>query len=261
MNSDAAETQLFPFHIAALAAIRSLPEYRSLSYLELGCGDGLILEKLHSDGVQQARGTTFRERGTDYIRGRDYPEHLQVDGGIDLNRPLPYAPASFDVVYSTEVIEHIEGHRNFVLEAARVLKPGGWLVLTTPNLHRIASRFNFALSGIHFTKRSLIPWTHGPELMEEFHHRCADFPLLHWLLWKGGLRIQEMRTTEVHTISRVLLVLRPILWLSMRKHVMRHVTDEAEDRTARRDLLRWMNHPALLISEQICLTARKDRGS
>jgi SAM-dependent methyltransferase len=250
-------SELYAFHRAALAAIQALPDYRSLSYLELGCGDGLILEQLHADGVKHARGTTFRERGTDYIRNRDYPQHLQVDGGVDLNRPLAYPDASFDVVYSTEVIEHVEGHRNFILEAARVLKPGGWLVLTTPNLHRILSRFNFALSGIHLTKQALIPWTYGPQRMEEFHHRCVDFPLLHWLLWKGGLRIQDLRITEAHTVSKLALILRPLLRGRTRKHVMRHVTAEAEDREARQDLLRWMNHKALLCSEQICLTARK----
>jgi 2-polyprenyl-3-methyl-5-hydroxy-6-metoxy-1,4-benzoquinol methylase len=244
-----------PYRTAALNALREIPDYRSKSFLELGCGDGFILDSLYKEGIRTLRGTTYRERDIDYIRTRDYPEYLQIDCGIDLNRPLPYENGAFDVVYSTEVIEHVEGHRNFIREAARVLKPGGWLVITTPNIHRILSRINFALSGIHLTKQSLIPWTYGPERMEEFHHRCVDFPLMHWLLWTAGLRIKEIRTTEVHFSSRIAMVLRPFLKRPTAKHVRRHAKPEESE--ARADLLKWMMNPALLSSEQMCVKAQK----
>jgi len=151
-----------------------------------------------------------------------------------LNQPLPYPDASFDVVYSTEVIEHVEGHRNFLVEAARVLKPNGWLVLTTPNLHRLISRIHFALSGVHLNKRGLIPWTCRAAQMEEYHHHCVDFPLLHWLLWVSGLRIQELRATQVFLASTLALVLQPLLsvttWLSVRRHGTARPRINARDR-------------------------------
>lgn len=245
------------FRETALQVLRELPDYRSLSYLELGCGDGFILEHLTADKVRAARGTTYRERSSDYIRMRDYPDHIKVDGGIDLNKPLPYEDASYDVVYSTEVIEHIEGHKNFVLEACRVLKAGGWLVLTTPNLHRIVSRFCFALSGVHLNKRGLIPWTSRWDQLEEYHHRCVDFPLLHWMLWQRSVRIQDIRSTEVSGLSKVAFILRPLLAIASKRMVMRQMATELEDRQARQDLLHWMNSKGLLSSEQICIKARK----
>lgn len=237
--------------------LQQLPGFCSLSFLELGCGDGWMLEQLLRSGVRSARGTTFRNRSHDYIRSREYPEGLTVDEGIDLNKPLPYAESQFDVVYSTEVIEHVEGHRNFLTEAARVLKPGGWLVLTTPNLHRLVSRFAFALSGIHANKRGLIPWSCELGRMEEYHHHCVDFPLLHWLLWGAGLRIEEMRPTEVRALSTIVSLLNPVLRLTTRFFVMRRATGEQPDRVARNDLLSWMNSRTLLSSEQICVRARK----
>jgi SAM-dependent methyltransferase len=247
------------FRKAVLDAIRTLPNYKTLSYLELGCGDGFILEALRKEGVANARGTTYRARGEDYIRTRDYPEGVEVDYGIDLNQSLPYPVGSFDVVYSTEVIEHVEGHRNFITQAARVLRPGGSFILTTPNLHRLLSRINFALSGVHLTKQKVVPWDAPLGQMEEFHHRCVDFPLLHWLMWKGGLRVQDVQPTEVHRSSRLAAtLLRPLIGRPTKKHVWRHATaGNDEDRRAREDLTKWMLSPALLCSEQMCVIAKK----
>lgn len=255
------QTTLLPFHHAALRAIRSIPGYRTMRFLEMGCGDGMLLEKLRDDGVQEARGTTFWDEDADYIRRRPYPAGLTVDLGIDLNKPLPYPDAQFDVVYSTEVIEHVEGHRNFILEAARVLQPGGHLVLTTPNIHRILSRFNYALSGFHFTKQALIPRTYPASRMEEFHHRCPDFPHLHWLLWKGGLRIESIDSTDTHLVSHLAYALSPLMRARTRHQAMRHCRGDAEDRAARADLVRWLNSRAMLCSEHLCLKARKQPRS
>jgi hypothetical protein len=113
------------------------------------------------------------------------------------------------------------------------------------------------MSGIHLSKQELVPWTYPLERMEEFHIRCIEFPLLHWLLWRNGLRIQEMTTTEVKGVSRLALVLRPLIGIFTRRAVKRHQREDREDREAREDLLRWMMSPALLSSEQLCLRATK----
>jgi 2-polyprenyl-3-methyl-5-hydroxy-6-metoxy-1,4-benzoquinol methylase len=51
----------------------------------------------------------------------------------DLNEPLPYDGARFDVIVSAEVIEHLENPRFVARELFRLLRPGGTLLLTTPN--------------------------------------------------------------------------------------------------------------------------------
>jgi SAM-dependent methyltransferase len=52
----------------------------------------------------------------------------------DLNKELPYQDESFDVVHANQVIEHLHNTDILLKEVYRVLKAGGYLVISTPNL-------------------------------------------------------------------------------------------------------------------------------
>lgn len=75
------------------------------------------------------------------------PEIGWIQG--DLNNPLPAADASFDVIVSSEVIEHLENPRAMYRDLFRLLKPGGLLIVTTPNQESIRSLAALLLAG-HF---------------------------------------------------------------------------------------------------------------
>lgn len=67
---------------------------------------------------------------------------------VDANCKLPYKPNYFDVVISSETIEHLKNPRDFMGEVFRILKPGGVFILTTPNVQTIFSRIFFLFTGI-----------------------------------------------------------------------------------------------------------------
>lgn len=238
--------------------IRSIPDWKSLRYLELGCADAHMVEQLHRFGVKSVRGTTLRPCELDQCREREYPPEIAalIDRAVDLDKALPYEDASFDVVYSVEVIEHLERHSTFLAEAARVLKPGGHLLLVTPNLNRIGSRLRFAMTGCHQTKRDLPSVDEPIESLAQTHLRCVDFPTLHHTLWMCGMRIDSLDRTKVKTLSRAGMVLWGLMWPLTRRVCMRQATGE-ENVTARMDLARWLMSPTLLLSEQLCLHAVK----
>lgn len=106
--------------------------------LDLGCADGKV-----TSGIAR-RTQVARTVGVELI---DWLAEAARARGIevldaDLNGPLPFEDASFDVVHSNQVIEHLSNTDNFLSEIRRLLKPDGYAVVSTNNLaswHNIAS--------------------------------------------------------------------------------------------------------------------------
>ena len=65
-------------------------------------------------------------------RGISYSGFDIEDGNLD-HDPIPAASASVDLVIALALIEHLHNPDNFMREAIRILKPGGFLYLSTPN--------------------------------------------------------------------------------------------------------------------------------
>ena len=101
--------------------------------IDLGCGNGMLLPFV--------RGRFDRYVGVDAIRHESFPgdaEFIKCD--LDNCRtPLPDACA--DLAVGVEIIEHLENPRAFFRELARLTRPGGWVVVTTPNQLSLLSLF------------------------------------------------------------------------------------------------------------------------
>jgi SAM-dependent methyltransferase len=108
--------------------------------LDLGCGNGRFTAVLAAHGAAAigadvAEAALARARGE--YRGLDF-RLIPVDG------PLPFEDNTFDLVWASEVIEHIADTARWLSEIRRVLIPHGRLLLTTPD----HSRLKLALHGI-----------------------------------------------------------------------------------------------------------------
>ena len=124
-----------PFLIKAVTELLADVPASGQRLLDVSCKEGDVLQALRSRGFV-LRGTNFEASGPSL-------DGIPIDYGVDLRQPLPYDDASFDVLLLVEVIEHLENHRLALTELARILKPGGLLILTTPNIMRLNSRLHF----------------------------------------------------------------------------------------------------------------------
>jgi SAM-dependent methyltransferase len=101
---------------------------RSAAMLEIGTGTGVLLQTLLSRGCD-VRGVELRDELIEEARRWFGPLPIARVSGVD----LPFPAASFDVVMSFDVFEHIPDSDAHLREVHRVLRPGGAYLIQTPN--------------------------------------------------------------------------------------------------------------------------------
>ncbi len=125
----------YPTYIAKMAAVRAwlarLPD--GTRVLDAGCGEGVLVDefagRLAIEGVDQ-----------------NYTSAHVRQGSLTA---LPYADATFDRALCLDVLEHLsfDEQPRALSELHRVLKTGGELLVSVPNLAHLQSRIHFLLQG------------------------------------------------------------------------------------------------------------------
>lgn len=115
-----------------LAHIRAIvTRLRPASVLDIGCGNGLLLDEFARAGLKSLVGVDVfdQESGAAW-------EYRKAD----VTGALPAANSTFECVVAGEILEHVPNPDELLREIRRVLVPGGTLVLSTPNLVSWANR-------------------------------------------------------------------------------------------------------------------------
>jgi SAM-dependent methyltransferase len=241
-----------PFLIKAVTDLLADIPAQGKTLLDVSCKEGDVLRALEPRGFI-LRGTNFEPDGPP-LNG------IPVDYGVNLLKRLPYADASFDVVLLVEVIEHLENHRLALGELARILKPGGVLILTTPNIMRLNSRFHFFLSGYHKTKRRFIPFDTPLDQAHRFHNYPVDLPILYYLCKQSGLVMERLGKSKVKGYSRLLFAVFGLPVLAYTRYTLQLREKDPTQKRENQRLCGWLLNPRTLMEDNLALRLRKIEG-
>lgn len=165
-------------------------------FVDLGCDNGewtnKVAEKINTKNVF----------GLDYINSQLKKANalgIKTKKG-DLNEKFPFRSDFFDVVHSNQVIEHLTEIDNYISEIYRILKPGGYAIISTENLASWHNIFSLVMGwqafSQHISKRYHIGNPLSPHFEEDLkegwtHNIIFTFYSLQEIFKKYGFTIEE----------------------------------------------------------------------
>lgn len=150
--------------------------------LDVGCGNGFLCGEFLKRGCKVV-GTDLSEQGIELAQ-RNYPNARFELLGADSNILERLVEEPFDVVVSTEVVEHLYSPRDWAKGCYTALKRGGTFVCTTP-YHGYLKNLAISLFG---------RWdTHANPLWDGGHIKLWSKRTLHQLLTEAGFRNLRFR--------------------------------------------------------------------
>lgn len=134
-----------------------------------------------------------RKLGMEIQCGDIAPERFKYNdilcGKVDLNKTWPYPDSYFDFVTCIEGIEHLENPFHLIREANRVLREGGSLIITTPNIASLRSRMQYLLYAFH---------VHFDYMVDPAEHiNPISFIEIRYALNGNGFRIEAIQTNRL----------------------------------------------------------------
>jgi len=158
--------------------------------LDLGCGKGYLSRKvgdfIHNQGFNAKKYLLASDIEKNAFEAFEIPFKQ-----LNFDKKMPFKNKSFDLIYSVEVIEHLNSPYDLILECSRILKPGGYLILSTPNILHLGSRFKYFKSG--FFDLFEPPSIH----MKNRGRLCGHIMPLHMAYYSYALRLHGFSNIQL----------------------------------------------------------------
>lgn len=172
---------------AVLQKFEKLPKGK---VLDLGCGDGDYSIALKEMGFDIVAADIDKKRF-------EYSEQILFQY-CDITKDMPFPDHTFDYLLLMEVVEHLRNPYEVLPEINRIIKPGGSIILSTPNILNLKSRWRFLFEGAYeyFREPPLDQCKNPKEKIFNLHVVPYRYQELEYLLAATGLKVCSVFTSQ-----------------------------------------------------------------
>lgn len=215
--------------------------------IDLSAGSGYIINEFHKAGAQVELYDLFPEQNT------FCPVRCKY---IDLQKPFGDIGKA-DIVLLGETIEHLPNQFFFFTEVAKVLKPGGVLILTTPNTSSLRSRLSqFLMESEHYSTpppNETDAFARWPGSTEGYFGKLFISGLLRLRTLAGlsGLKIKKVHKTPASSTSYLLLIWYPFLYFMNKKNLRRQLRSNPENASVYQEIFDFNTSISVLTSKHL----------
>jgi SAM-dependent methyltransferase len=240
-------------HRASVRAIKvAAPQGIAGDHLDIGSGSGDLLKLI---AARYPVGSFACDYTDKLMRLPHQPVQI-----VDLNHDaLPYSSNRFALVTCVETIEHLEHYRETIRDIYRVLKPGGLVILSTPNVLNLRSRLHYLSSGFPNLFGPLAVGGRDVHSPRGHINPVGLFYLVHALLEAGFV---ELKLSVDHYQRRSLILffllfppIRLASKLNYRRELKKYRTIDPQNDW----IVRAMNSRDILLGRTLIVTAQKPR--
>lgn len=171
----------------------------------------------------------------------------------DMNKQLPYHDGQFDGVVCIDGIEHIERQFDFIRECRRVVKPKGFLIVSTPNITALRSRWRWLLTGFHNKNKAPL---NERSPMPLHHITMVSLPELRYRLETNGFTITKIATNRVKFFTWLYFPLIPFSFVRT-FIVFRKEANTDEQKEINRQMLKQLFSIPALFGETLIVKAKR----
>lgn len=220
------------------------PQEPNQKVLDIPSGRGAFTQALLNNNI------TVYSGDIENILEVENNDHFQV---MDMDKPFPFEDNFLTEVVCIDGIEHIERQFDFIKECNRVIKPGGHVVISTPNVSSMRSRWRYLLTGHHNKCKTPL----NEEHITFLHHKnMISFPELRYQLHTNGFEITDIKTNRIKGVSWLFYLLYPFSYL-VTKSVYNKEEKEPGQRQRNKEIMRQMFSKAVYGGETLIVKAKK----
>lgn len=205
---------------------------------------------------QGALSAAAAELGFDVVAADVEPGQAAVPCvAADLDARFPWEDGAFDVVVCAEGIEHVENHFHTLRELTRVVRPGGVILLSTPNPLSLTARVRRLLTG--FDDVAPLPIRTDEPRVSVHHINPLDLCRLDLLARLDGLELVWVGANRLRLGSALWAVLLGPLVLAATVWHLRPRRRPAPMPEVHRRLRRWLLSPSVLLGRVLVVQLRR----